>query len=141
MLDLVSPHVDCIRVFEIDDEPTGYYKLHDRNAPTYNRITHQLVGRYANAEWFHYDALGRPRRARRWSGRDKLHHNGAGQVQIARLMRDVANSCDPDADTPGRSGTCPTATRRPRPSPGSASATCSPATPTAPTGPRSATSC
>ena len=94
LLDLVSPHVDCIRVFDIDDNPNGVHLMHDRNAPTYNRITRQVTSRYANAEWFHYSlwadlagpALERP---------DQLHHNGAGQVRLARLMREVTNSCDP----------------------------------------------
>ena len=94
LMDVVSPEVSCIRVFEIDDDPTGYYLLHDRNAATYNRITHQVVDRYPNAEWYHYEAwaeLAGPEFERP----DTLHHNGAGQVQIARLMRNVVNSCDP----------------------------------------------
>lgn len=44
LLELVSPRVDCIRVFEIDDEDTGFYPLHDRQAATYNRITRQVTG-------------------------------------------------------------------------------------------------
>jgi hypothetical protein len=94
LMDVVSPTVSCIRVFEIDDDPTGYYLMHDRNATTYNRITHQIVDRYDNAEWYHYEAwaeLAGPEFERP----DTLHHNGAGQVQIARLMRNVVNSCDP----------------------------------------------
>ena len=95
LLDLVSPRVDCVRVFEIDDEFTGFYKLHDKNARVFNRITHQLVARYDNAEWFHYDV---------WAGlagpslerRDILHHNVFGRVKIAELMRDVVNGCDPN---------------------------------------------
>ena len=94
MMDLASPHVGCIRVFEMDDDRTGYYRLHDRNAATYNRITHQVVDRYPNAEWFHYElwaGLAGPEFERR----DTLHHNMRGRVQIARLMRAAANSCDP----------------------------------------------
>jgi hypothetical protein len=97
-MDVVSPTVSCIRVFEIDDDPTGYYLMHDRNAATYNRITHQVVDRYPNAEWYHYEAwaeLAGPEFERP----DTLHHNGRGQVQIARLMRNVVNSCDPAITT------------------------------------------
>jgi hypothetical protein len=94
LMDLASPHVDCMRVFEIDDDRTGYYLDHDRWASTYNRITHQVVSRYANAEWYHYAIwahLAGPELERP----DTLHHNGVGQVEIARLMRHAANSCDP----------------------------------------------
>lgn len=94
LLDLVSPVVPCIRIFEIDDDRTGYYLDHDRWAATYNRLTHQIVARYPNAEWYHYEqwaGLAGPEYERP----DTLHHNGAGQVQIARLMRNVTNSCDP----------------------------------------------
>ena len=93
-MELVSPQVGCIRVFDIDDDPTGYYRLHDRNAATYNRITRRVVDRYPNAEWFHYEQwaeLAGPEFERR----DTLHHNMRGRVQIARLMRAAANSCDP----------------------------------------------
>jgi hypothetical protein len=94
MLDLVSPRVDCIRVFEIDDDRTGFYTGHDRNAREYNRITHAIVNRYPNAEWFHYErwaALAGPEFERR----DVLHHNVRGQVEIARLMQEAVNGCDP----------------------------------------------
>jgi hypothetical protein len=98
LMDTVSPVVDCIRVFEIDDENTGFYAKHDRNARTFNRLTHQIVGRYDNAEWYHYERwaeLAGPEYERP----DILHHNGAGQVQIARLMRSVVSSCDPAMTT------------------------------------------
>jgi len=98
LLDLVSPRVDCLRVFEIDDDRTGFYTAHDRNARAYNRITRRLTERYANAEWFHYEAwaaLAGPEYERP----DILHHNLAGQTQVARLMRDATNSCDPALTT------------------------------------------
>jgi hypothetical protein len=98
MLDLVSPRVDCVMVFEIDDDVTGYYRLHDRNARTYNRITHQIVGRYANARWFHYEqwaGLAGPELERR----DILHHDVHGRVEIARLMQEAMNGCDPNKNS------------------------------------------
>jgi hypothetical protein len=98
LLDLVTPRVDCVMVMEIDDDVTGYYRLHDRNARTYNRITHQIVSRYANARWFHYE---------QWAGlagpdlerRDVLHHNVRGRVDIARLMQEAINGCDPNLNS------------------------------------------
>ncbi len=98
LMDLASPHVDCLRVFEIDDDRTGYYRVHDRNAATYNRITHLVVSRYPNAERYHYAlcaGLAGPGLERR----DTLHHNVHGRVEIANLMRHAANSCDPAVTT------------------------------------------
>lgn len=98
LLDLVSPRVECIRVFEIDDTVTGFYAHHDRTARAYNRITRQVTERYANAEWYHYDAwaaLAGPEYERP----DILHHNKQGAIAIARLMRHAANSCDPAMTT------------------------------------------
>jgi len=94
LLDLVSPRVDCVRVFEVDDEDTGFYRLHDRRAATYNRITRQVTEEYDTAEWYHFDA---------WAGLagpeferpDILHHNRRGALALGRLMQAVANSCDP----------------------------------------------
>lgn len=94
LLNEVSPRVDCLRVFEINDDRTGFYRHHDRNAGAYNRITRRLTNRYANAEWYHYERwaelagpdLQRP---------DRLHHTLKGQYQVAVLMRHAANSCDP----------------------------------------------
>jgi hypothetical protein len=94
LLDEVSPRVDCVRVFEIDDNDTGYYLLHDRNARAYNRITHAVTDEYPNAEWYHY-ALWADRAGADYERPDQLHHNRAGQLQIARLMQHAANSCDP----------------------------------------------
>jgi len=94
LLDLVSPRVDCIRVFEIDDEDTGYYRLHARQAVTYNRITRQVTGTYANAEWYHYERwaqLAGPEFERP----DILHHNRRGALALGRLMQAMAGSCDP----------------------------------------------
>lgn len=94
LLTLVSRRVDCIRVFEIDDTDTGFYRRHDRQAATYNRITRQVTEEYATAEWYHYDAwadLAGPELERP----DILHHNERGALALARLMQAVANSCDP----------------------------------------------
>lgn len=94
LLTLVSRRVDCIRVFEIDDSDTGFYRRHDRQAATYNRITRQVTEEYATAEWYHYDAwadLAGPEFERP----DILHHNERGALALARLMQAVANSCDP----------------------------------------------
>jgi hypothetical protein len=94
LLDAVSPRVECIRVFEIDDDDTGFYSLHDRNGAAYNRITRQLTAEYDNAEWYHYSRwadLAGPEFERP----DILHHNASGSLALARLIRRVANSCDP----------------------------------------------
>jgi hypothetical protein len=94
LMDLVSPRVDCVRVFEIDDDRTGYYLDHDRWAREYNRITHTIVSQYANAEWFHYEQWA-GLAGRNFERPDTLHHNTQGQIRIAWLMRSVVNSCDP----------------------------------------------
>ena len=94
LLDLVSPEVDCVRVFEVDDTDTNYYLLHDRYAAAYNRITHAVSHEYDNVDWFHYD-LWAELVGPAWERRDQLHHNVYGRVHIARLMREVTNSCDP----------------------------------------------
>ena len=94
LLDLVSPEVDCVRVFEVDDTDTNYYLLHDRYAAAYNRITHAVSHEYDNVDWFHYD-LWAELVGPEWERRDQLHHNVYGRVHIARLMREVTNSCDP----------------------------------------------
>jgi hypothetical protein len=94
LLDVVSPRVDCIRVFDIDDDRSGYYHLHDRWAPAYNRITRQVTSEYPNAEWYDY-ALWAGRAGPEYERPDTLHHNGAGQIQVARLMRHAVNTCDP----------------------------------------------
>ncbi len=94
LLDLVSPRVDCIRVFEIDDEDTGFYALHDRQAGAYNRITRAVTGHYGNAEWYHYETwadIAGPEFERP----DILHHNRRGALALGRLMQAMAGSCDP----------------------------------------------
>ncbi len=94
LLDIVSGHVGCIRVFDIDQTVTGFRPHHDRYAPAYNRITHAMVARYPDAEWFHYSqwaALAGPEFERR----DHLHHNVAGRREMGRLVRQAAASCDP----------------------------------------------
>jgi hypothetical protein len=86
LLNEVSPRVDCVRVFEINDDRTGFYRRHDRNARAYNRITRRMTNQDANAEWYHYERwaelagpdLQRP---------DRLHHTLKGQYQVAVLMR------------------------------------------------------
>lgn len=98
LLDLASPRVDCIRVFDIDDTRTGFYRHHDRNARAFNAITHSVVSRYPNAEWYHFEAwaeLAGPEYERR----DILHHRPAGRAAIARQIRDAARSCDPGHTT------------------------------------------
>ncbi len=94
LLTLVSRRVDCIRVFEIDDTDTGFYRRHDRQAATYNRITRQVTEEYATAEWYHYDAWA-DRAGPEFERPDILHHNERGALALARLMQAVANSCDP----------------------------------------------
>ena len=94
LMDAMSPRVSCIRVFDISDDPTGYYLLHDRQAAAYNRVTRRVVSGYANAEWYHYERWAE-RAGPEYEKRDTLHHNEAGRVQIARLVRHATNSCDP----------------------------------------------
>lgn len=94
LLTLVQRRADCIRVFEIDDEDTGFYLRHDRQAAAFNRITREVTEEVPTAEWYHYDA---------WAGLagpeferpDILHHNRRGALALGRLMQSVANSCDP----------------------------------------------
>ncbi len=98
LLDIVSPRADCVRVFEIDDDRSGYYRLHDRWARGYNRITHAVTNEYPDAEWYHY-ALWAGLAGPEFERPDTLHHNGAGQVQVARLIRHATNTCDPALQT------------------------------------------
>ena len=63
LLTLVSRRVDCIRVFEIDDKDTGFYRRHDRQAATYNRITRQVTEEYADRRVVPLRRVGRPGRA------------------------------------------------------------------------------
>jgi hypothetical protein len=98
LLGAVTPHVACVRVFDIQERKTGFYTGVDRHAPEMNAVTRRVVGEFGTVEYFHYRA---------WTDLtglaydigDGLHHNEPGRRAVARLVQDAADGCDPSTST------------------------------------------
>ena len=94
LLDHLSPLVDCIRWFELQDEPAPFYARFTANRRAFNRVIHRVVDDYANVEYFHYSAWVdlAPRSFRWW---DDLHLLPPGDRELGRMVRAIGNGCDP----------------------------------------------
>ena len=98
LLRATAPHVECVRVFDIQERKTNFYLGVDRHAREMNAATREVVTEFANVEYFHYKAwtdLTGPE----YDWGDGLHHNVPGRAAMAHLIGDAADGCDPATST------------------------------------------
>lgn len=94
ILDALTPHVDCIRWFDLQGEHAPFYAGFDENRLRFNAIIRRVVADYPDTEYYHYSTWVdvAPRSYRWWDG---LHLTPAGDRQLGRLVRTATNGCDP----------------------------------------------
>ncbi|MEL7208756.1 MAG: S-layer homology domain-containing protein, partial [Actinomycetota bacterium] len=90
----VAGHVECVRVFEVQERITGFYLGVDQYGPALNAVTHDVVDDHPHADYFHY-AQWTNLTAEEYDFGDHLHHNAAGQAAVARMVAKAADGCDP----------------------------------------------
>lgn len=93
-LDAVAPHVDCVRWFDVQTAPSGFYLTYDAHSAAYNARSYEAVRDHPNAEWVHYDAW-REIAGEAYMKGDRTHPNDQGAREMGVLMRNAANGCDP----------------------------------------------
>jgi hypothetical protein len=94
LLDALTPLVDCVRWIDLQEEPAPFYAGFNYRRFAANEIIHRVADDYANVEYFHYAAWidVAPASYRWW---DDLHLTEAGDAALGRIVRELANGCDP----------------------------------------------
>jgi S-layer homology domain len=95
LLEVITPHVTCVRWFEMKPGGTRAYPGINARAAALNQILREEVNAFPNAHTVHYEAWTRLA-GDDYFRADLLHLNVRGRRQLAMLFDEAANGCDPD---------------------------------------------
>ncbi len=92
-LDATAPHVDCVRWLDVKPEGSAWPNI-NANGALVNRLLRQIAAEYPNVEVVHYSTWAAHALPGYWLA-DRLHLTGAGRRELGRIVRQVADGCDP----------------------------------------------